>query len=193
MPVFIVCDPARFGDDDAVIFLMEGTNILERFVYPQSRTTFLSGKINQLSIANNDCPCVVENVNPSGVCDELVGYGRKVIEFNPSEKANNSEKYYNKRAEAWWTASEMLSKCDIYCPDMPDELKQELTVPNYDFRNGKILIDDKEEIKKVLGRSPNHADAYVIGLWALKYALSGYGHNTGLSLTEIKRLQEQYN
>ena len=39
----------------------------------------------------------------------------------------------------------------------------------YAFRNAKILIEPKADIKKRLGRLPDRADAYVNGLWALQF------------------------
>ena len=35
--------------------------------------------------------------------------------------------------------------------------------------NGKLLVQDKAEIKKSLGRSPDRADAFIMGLYALDY------------------------
>ena len=52
------------------------------------------------------------------------------------------------------------------------KLKGQLTTPTYAFRNGKILIEAKADIKKRLGRSPDRADAYVNGLWALQFVES---------------------
>ena len=49
------------------------------------------------------------------------------------------------------------------------KLKGQLTTPTYAFRNGKILIESKSEIKKRLGNSPDRADAYVNGLYALGF------------------------
>jgi len=34
---------------------------------------------------------------------------------------------------------------------------------------GKLLVQDKAEIKKELGNSPDRADAFVMGLYALDY------------------------
>jgi hypothetical protein len=48
-------------------------------------------------------------------------------------------------------------------------LKGQLATPTYAFRNGKILIESKAEIKKRLGNSPDRADAYVNGLYALQF------------------------
>ena len=44
-----------------------------------------------------------------------------------------------------------------------------MTTPTYEFRNGKILIESKADIKKRLGNSPDRADAYVNGLYGLQF------------------------
>jgi hypothetical protein len=62
------------------------------------------------------------------------------------------------------------------------KLKEQLTTPTYEFRNGKILIESKADIKKRLGckalplpRASTRrgrgfiADAYVNGLYALQF------------------------
>jgi hypothetical protein len=45
----------------------------------------------------------------------------------------------------------------------------QLTTPTYEYRDGRILIESKAEIKKRLGNSPDRADAYVNGLYALQF------------------------
>ena len=45
-------------------------------------------------------------------------------------------------------------------PNVP-EMVAELTVPTYTFKGDKLIVEDKEQIKLRLGRSPNHADAYL--------------------------------
>ena len=46
-------------------------------------------------------------------------------------------------------------------PPIP-ELVAELTTPTYTFSNGKILLEDKDLVKKRLGRSPDLADALAL-------------------------------
>jgi len=50
-------------------------------------------------------------------------------------------------------------------------LARELSSASYLIRNGKILIEPKEKIKERLGRSPDKADAYIIGLHTLNNAV----------------------
>ena len=102
--------------------------------------------------------------------DELHQNGRRVIAFNSSNKADNPDKFVNLRAEAWWTLAEHFAHGEIGCRNMTTELHSQLTSPCYDFRNGKILIEPKEIIKQRIGRSPDEADTYVMGIWAVKQA-----------------------
>jgi len=46
-------------------------------------------------------------------------------------------------------------------PNIP-ELVAELTVPAYTFKNGKFLMEEKDQIKKRLKRSPDFADALAL-------------------------------
>jgi len=166
----ISCDPARFGDDKTIILVMDGTEILERDEMGYCRTTEISSKLAELSRKYNNIPIVVDEIGiGGGVCDELYKYGRQVIPFNGAEKAENAEKFYNKRAEAWWELAERLCKYECGCMYMAryPELIKQLTIPTYEFRNGKILIEGKEDIKSRLGYSPDDADCYVMGVWGM--------------------------
>jgi len=55
-------------------------------------------------------------------------------------------------------------------------LESQLCSLTYEFRNGKILIESKEDLKKRIGCSPDRADALVIGLWALDKVHRNAGH-----------------
>lgn len=164
----ISCDVARFGDDETVIHVFDGSFLIDVKKMGYSRTTDISDALNDLSRRNFDCPIVVDEVGVGGgVVDELHKMGRHVIGFSSSSKAGNPDKYYNLRAEAWWSVAELFSRYDIGCTGMYPELRNQLSVPRYDFRNGKILIESKEEIKSRLNRSPDDADCYIMGLWAV--------------------------
>ena len=75
-------------------------------------------------------------------------------------------RYGNLRAEIWDTVGQMMANGDVEIHEMDDTLEGQLVTPTYDFRRGKMWIQDKDEIKAKLGRSPDQADAYVIGVWA---------------------------
>lgn len=165
----ITCDPARFGDDETVIYILDGGKVIDSRMMGKSRTTEVSNAIARLSQANGDCQAVVDEIGVgAGVVDELSAMGIKVIPFNSSSKSIEPDKYYNLRAEAWMRAAKMFSEGRISSDNSIDfKLKNQLLMPRYEFKtNGKVIIEPKDSIKRRLGSSPDRADAYIMGLWA---------------------------
>ncbi|RKY05245.1 MAG: hypothetical protein DRP56_09130 [Planctomycetota bacterium] len=165
----LTCDVARFGDDETVIYDMVETDIKEAFIYGQRDTMYTANKLAALSMERDDCTIVIDEGGVGGgVVDRLRELGRDVIAVNSAEKSMYPTKYYNKRAEVWDTVARMFVEGDIELHTKDTALTGQLMTPKYKFRNTKILIEPKDDIKKRLGRSPDRADAYVNGVWALK-------------------------
>lgn len=186
---YLVCDTARFGDDETVIYLMENCEIVGKKILGHTRTTDISSRLATLSRQTtakynmqNKCQIVVESIGAdlgAGVIDELVKLGEDVLVFNPAAKSlylNPQKKpiYHNLRAEAWSNAAKIMQSGILdeetntlaVCKNMYSELQSQLCIPQYKFKGTKILIERKEDIKKRLNRSPDHADTYIIALWA---------------------------
>ena len=74
--------------------------------------------------------------------------------------------FYNRRAEAWWKFREALdpnSKSFQPIALPPDtELMADLTAPTWELTTRGIKIEEKEAIKKRIGRSPDCGDAVVM-------------------------------
>ena len=68
----------------------------------------------------------------------------------------------------WWNIGRRFAEKDIKLTWQNKDLARELSSFSYLIRNGKILIESKEKIKERLGRSPDRADAYIIGLHTLE-------------------------
>ena len=165
----ISCDPARFGDDETVIYVMDGGKITDTRTMGKSKTTEISNAISRLSRSHGNCQAVVDEIGVgAGVVDELGGMGVSVIPFNSSSKSVEPDKYYNLRAEAWMVCAKLFSEGRISSNGTIDlKLKNQLLMPKYMFKtSGKIIIEPKDSIKKRLGSSPDRADAYIMGLWA---------------------------
>lgn len=116
----------------------------------------------------------------SGVATRLdTDYGCTVVRFKASESAFNDEdagepEFYNKRAAAYWRASIELKEGRVIMP--PDaELKEELRAHGYENRNGKILVTPKKKVRDLLGRSPDKADAWILGLFEEREKEEGGG------------------
>lgn len=185
------CDPARFGDDKTEIMLLDGTEIAHQESMAHSRTTDISDRLDAISRENDNCSIIVDEIGVGGgVVDELHALGRRVISFNSAEKSVE-EKYYNKRAEAWWTVAQDFAQGNIGCSRMTLELRRDLCCPTYEFRNGKILIEPKDKIKERLHRSPDKGDCYVMGVWGVKH-LSARPYITSLGFPEQKAYHYDY-
>lgn len=74
------------------------------------------------------------------------------------------ERYWNLRAQMYWLMREDLRLGRCALPNDP-ELFDELCIVKWEPKNGKILLGPKEEIIELLKRSPDKADAAVMGNW----------------------------
>ena len=90
-----------------------------------------------------------------------------VLGIDNAGRSEEPEQYFNLRSEIWCKSADMFADGDVQLKNIDHKLKGQLTTPTYEFRNGKILIESKADIKKRLGNSPDRADAYVNGLYAL--------------------------
>jgi hypothetical protein len=91
-----------------------------------------------------------------GVIDNLLTAGLNCIPVIYSDPALDP-RYRNRRAEMWMTGAEWVKNGGAL-PSIP-ELVGELTTPTYTFLNGKFLLEEKDQVKIRLGRSPDLADA----------------------------------
>jgi hypothetical protein len=76
--------------------------------------------------------------------------------------------FANKRAEAWWKFREALDPDQEFGSAIslpPDaSIKSDLAAPRWELTPRGIKIEDKDEIRRRLGRSPDDGDAIVMCL-----------------------------
>ena len=100
-----------------------------------------------------------------GVIDRLrqIG-GMRVVEVQFGAAAGKPERYVNRRAEVLWELREWLRSGGQIPRDQ--DLMREIATPLYSYKNGRILIEDKDAIKERLpgGQSPDMADALALTL-----------------------------
>jgi len=168
-------DPASFGDDEIVIYLIEDGKITDWDIWLKpsslvSATGEIIGRALLMKKKHEADGFVVDGIGEGrGVVDGLIDAKENVIEFKGSFAPQSylKDDYQNLRAEAWFLCRDELVKGYGSIPN--DEiLIEELTEPKYFVnRRGKYQIEEKEELKERLKRSPNRADAFVQGIWAL--------------------------
>ncbi len=78
------------------------------------------------------------------------------------------EEFISLRAQMHWQFRLDAQHGKIALPPDDEELVNDLLAPTWKTRNGKIVVESKEEIIKRLGRSPNKGDAAVYWNWVRK-------------------------
>lgn len=157
-------DVARFGDDQNVTCIRQG-----RFVHPLIKwrnldTMQTSARVVELYEQHKPDMIFIDGGGVGGgVVDrvkQLIPSG-KVTEVNFGCSANDSSKYFNKRAEMWGDARDAL-KAGVQLPQ-DNELFDELTAVEYGFSNKQqIQLEKKEDMKERGLASPDCADAFCL-------------------------------
>jgi len=99
-----------------------------------------------------------------GVYDRLRRMGYNVRAADSRGKAKDSDRYYNTRSEMYWRLREQFEQRVISIPE-DRELINQLNAIGYDPEN-KNKIVKKSEIKKLVGHSPDEADALAMSYLA---------------------------
>lgn len=161
MPRILGVDVARFGDDRSVIARRWGHIAYEPRVYRGLDNMQLVGKVTE-EIRDFGADAVfIDSGRGEGVIDRLrqLGY-RRIIEVDSSSTPNNDH-YANKRAEMWHEFADWVDTVGLL--PSSTELKNDITVVTYKFdKNNRILIESKENIKKIYGKSTDVGDAYAL-------------------------------
>lgn len=162
LPLIMAVDVARFGDDDSYITFRQGLWMDKQIKLHGLNTMELASQIANLYWKRRPDLLVIDGgaMGP-GVIDRLRQMGIPVTEINFQQRAVNPERYANIRAEMYFNTLEWLQQGGCI-PNDPD-LKAELTVTEYKFTSaGKIILQPKEEIKELTGRSPDAADSMAL-------------------------------
>lgn len=154
-------DVARFGDDSTIIFPRQG---LKAFPYVEMKNARTNEIASRVLLAKAKWGGEVEYVDGTGgfgggVIDYMMQRGQTPQEIHFSSKATDP-RYYNKRAEMWFRMADWIKRGGSI-PDDPELLK-ELAAPEYYFKDSKIILQSKDQIKADLGFSPDKADALAL-------------------------------
>ena len=179
-------DVARFGDDDTIITHRKGLACM-----PQIKLHGLNTMEVASAVAAHywrikpDAIIVDAGAMGAGVIDRLRQMGMpNVFEVNFGGSAIDSTRYANVRAEMYFKVLEWLKSGGAIPNDT--DLKSELTVTEYKYTaGGKIILQPKEQIKELTGRSPDRADSLALTFAVPIYKPIG-GKRTTVANTEYK-------
>lgn len=154
-------DVAREGLDSTVLFPRQGLRLFKPVVLRGANNLEVAARV-LLAKKNWQYENVfIDNTGGfgGGVIDTLRQAGESPFSVHFAGKAID-KRYFNKRAEMWFNMAEWI-KGGGCIPEIP-QLVQELTAVTYTTKDGKLLMEPKEHIKKRLGFSPDHADALAL-------------------------------
>lgn len=163
------CDVARFGADDTVICVTDKHGL--RYMESRSGIDLMEtvGRIQHIARKwgiIEEAIAIDDTGVGGGVTDRLFELDIGVTPLNFGERADDSEHFLNQRAEIWWGIRDTMNPekgGKFAIPPQYKAICRELIQPRYKFTSsGQVKLEPKADIKKRLGRSPDHADALAL-------------------------------
>ena len=166
---YMSVDVARFGTDRSVVMIWSGLVVLEVFVFNKLSTTELSSEIREL----------IEKygIHPTNIIVDSDGVGGGVADqIRGTNFVNNSsplhkQNYSNLKSQCYVKLSELFKEgkisLNIMNPSIIDDLTQELlSVKLKDVdKDNKVSVQSKDEMKKILGKSPDLSDSLMMRIY----------------------------
>jgi hypothetical protein len=159
-------DVARFGDDQTVIGLRQGSNLKILAKLRGLDTMQTAMRVEELMREHTPRLTVIDGDGlGAGVVDHIRLYMAewfeknapcRMHEFHGAAKPEDGDMYFNFRAEVWGRMRKWLDTAEI--PDDP-ELETDLCGPQYFFSSkNQIQLESKEDMKKRGLSSPDIGD-----------------------------------
>jgi phage terminase large subunit len=174
---YITCDAARFGGDMAKIAVWDGWRVISWASYPKSAMTFLADEIERLmtfySVPASNVVVDEDGVG-GGIFDIFKDYKKKSIKGfinnsspleEPSPDGFVKPNYKNLKSQCSYRLADRINKGGVFFAcEIPLEEKgriiqdlEQIKQKDMD-KDGKKAIVPKEDIKELIGRSPDGGD-----------------------------------
>lgn len=173
----IGCDVARMGKDRTVIVWRIGPHLMDLSVLRQMDNLQVTGALKEtaalaarrLGWEPDEAKRVPIRIDVTGGLgtgpyDILREDGYNVVPVNAGSKPSDREQFRNRRSEMWWSTRVRVreKRMDLshLAPDDRSLVIAELALPKYKVDTaGRKVVEEKDEMKKRLGSSPDVADA----------------------------------
>jgi len=173
-------DIGRSGADESILVVRHGDVVTSIDSWVKHTTMDSVGIIKDK--IDNEVPDII-NIDSigigAGVVDRLDELKYTVSGVNVGSSSSDSDKYFNLRAELYWTLRERIEHESLSLP-MDDLLVADLTTIKWEYTSkGQLKLEPKEQQKKRIGRSPDRGDAL---------ALSMYEKNEAMFIEDLSEL-----
>lgn len=161
-PRILGVDVAREGLDLSVIFPRQGKQAFPPQVYRNIDGLVGAGEVARKWQDWQADACFIDSTGGFGASwiDQLRALSFAPIGVHFSISAGDKQRYANKRAEMYFLCAQWIKEGGCL-PRVP-ELVQELAATTYTHRGDALLLEDKDQIKAKIGRSPDYADALAL-------------------------------
>jgi hypothetical protein len=176
------CDPARFGTDQTALVLRRGLVAFKPITWRNmdgpTVAAHVLAEVDQAAHQNERAVIRVDSIGiGASVYDALVqqNHGRhEIVAVNVGESAP-TETHERVRDAIWFSARDFLKAGGMLPPD--DRLVTELTAPTFSFSpRQKLKVEPKDETKKrLMGKSPDLADAFCLAVWSAPEQPASFG------------------
>lgn len=154
-------DVAREGLDKTSLFPRWGLQAYKPVQMSHARGNDVAARAMIAKEKWNWEMCFVDDTGGYGgsVCDSFVQAGVDHVPVNFGGKALDS-RYFDKRSEMLFNMAKWV-KTHGALPDIPS-MRAELPALKYTFMKGKLKVIEKDQIKKLIGHSPDDSDALAL-------------------------------
>lgn len=174
---YLIIDVARFGKDESKFYVFDGNLVIERYTLKHKRTTEVAEEARQIAAKHNIPVSRVladEDGVGGGVVD-ILGCKGFVNGSSPLEnpKMHTKENYENLRTQCSYMAADSTNKgeCGFADEVIDNAFKEKFTEEAEQVKrkdpdsDKKLKIVQKEEVKKLIGRSPDDWDCFMMKKW----------------------------
>lgn len=95
----------------------------------------------------------------AGVADIMRDHGWRVEDFKGGAKAVDSDRFRNRRTEAYWSVRDRLERGEVAMVQDQDLWRELLAVRWSPDAQGRAALERKQDLASRVGRSPDRADA----------------------------------
>ncbi len=181
---FLTADIARFGDDKTVVMLWKGWEVYKVEQWEKQGLDVTADRIREI-LKNEKIPFSYAIVDEDGIGGGIVDMVRGIkgfianhSQFERKGALHKSQNFRNLKAQVHVLMCERINKRNIAIKTNDEKFKtalieelEQIRIKDPD-KEQKTQIIPKEEIKELLGRSPDNSDALMMRMW---FELNGVG------------------
>lgn len=168
---YITCDVARFGNDKSKIRVWDGWVVIHKETLEKKNTKEVADRIKELQ-KNYQVPPSQTVIDEDGIGGGVIDHWPRnsVKGFVANSKPVNpkpNETYDSLKAQCAYIVADKVKKKEVWEPE-ENQADQELLIEDLeqikekDTDGTKRGIVSKDEVKQVLGRSPDDGDTYIM-------------------------------